>query len=234
MKEIKKETNDKNIVVTEEALSRSEQFIERNLKIIIGVITAIVLLIAVILIYTRFILGPQQQEAMAEMFMAERYFEQDSLRLALEGDGTHLGFLDIISEYRMTRSANLARYYAGISHLWLGEYEEAIRHLKRFRGGDQMITALAYGAIGDAYLQLEDNPKALKHYAKAYKHEPNQFTTPMFLMKAARVHELEQNYAEAIKLYEKIRTDYPASNEARNIERYIARAETLLGNTSGN
>ena len=123
MKEIKKHTNDKKIVVTEEVSSKSEQFIERNQKIIIGVITAIVLIIGILLIYTRFVLGPRQQEATTEMFMAERYFEMDSLRLALEGDGTHLGFLEIISEYRMTRSANLARYYAGISHLWLGEYE---------------------------------------------------------------------------------------------------------------
>ena len=229
MKEIKKDTNDKKIVVTEEAISKSEQFIERNQKIIIGVITAIVLIIGIFLVYTRFVLGPRQQEATTEMFMAERYFEQDSLRLALEGDGTHLGFLDIISEYRMTRSANLARYYAGISHLWLGEYEEAIAQLKRFRGRDQMITALAYGAIGDAYLQLANNSNALKYYAKAYRRQPNQFTTPMFLLKAARVHELNQGYAEAIKLYERIRIEFPASNEARNIERYIARAEALSG-----
>jgi len=92
-----------------------------------------------------------------------------------------------------------------------------------------MITALAYGAIGDAYLQLANKSNALKYYAKAYRHQPNQFTTPMFLMKAARVHELNGDYAEAIKLYERIRTEYPASNEARNIERYIARAGALSG-----
>ena len=220
----KKEQGEKNIVAVEEALSKSEQFIERNQNYLIGIVAVIVLLIAGYMGYTRFILEPREQEAREEMYMAEQHFERDSMRLALEGDGTNLGFLDIIADYRMTRSANLARYYAGIALLNLGEYEEAIDHLKKFRRRDQLLGAMALGATGDAYLQLEDTRNALRYYERAAAHQPNPLTTPAFLMKAGMVYEMKGRHGDALEAYQKIKDEYPNTNEGRNIERFIARA----------
>jgi tetratricopeptide (TPR) repeat protein len=216
--------SEKNIVVVEEALSKSEQFIERNQNILIGVVLVIVLIVGGYIAYSRFVLEPREQEARAEMFWAERYFEQDSLRLALEGGGGNLGFLDIISDYRMTQSANLARYYAGVSFLNLGEYEAAIEHLRKFRKRDQMLGAMAYGAIGDAYVQLGDMNRAVRNYRRAADHQPNQLTTPAFLQKLGMTYELMGRYNDAVEAYTTIQNEYPNTTEGRNIERYIARA----------
>ncbi|MFN3554619.1 MAG: tetratricopeptide repeat protein [Bacteroidales bacterium] len=226
MKEKKTEQGEKNIVAVEEALSRSEQFIEKNQNILIGVVAVIILLIGGYIGYNRFILEPREQDARAEMFVAEQYFEQDNFRLALDGDGNSLGFLDIISSYRMTRTANLARYYAGVSYLNLGEYDEAIHHLKKFRRRDQLVGAMALGAIGDAYLELDDKNAALRYYTRAANHQPNQLTTPTFLMKAGMLHELKGEHQKALELYTRLRNEYPNTNEGRNIERYIARARS--------
>lgn len=218
---------EKNIVAVEEALSRSEQFIERNQNLIIWSVAVVVLLIAGYIGYTRFFLAPRETEARTEMFMAEKYFEQENFQMALEGDGQYLGFLDIISEYRFTSSSNLAKYYAGISYLRLGEFEEAIDHLESFRARDQIIGAMAYGAKGDAHLELGDNQKALSAYRKAYEYKPNDFTTPLFLFKAGLVNEQLGNNAQAMELYERIRLEYPNSTEATNIDRYIGRVSAL-------
>jgi tetratricopeptide (TPR) repeat protein len=216
---------EKNIVAVEEALGRSEQFIEKNQNILIGVILAIALIIGGYIAYTRFILEPREQQAIAEIFPAEQLFEQDSLRLALEGNGNDvLGFLDIISNYRMTKTANLARYYAGISYLNLGEYENAIEHLKKFRKRDQILGAMAYGAIGDAYMQLENMNNAARYYKKAANHKPNQLTSPAFLIKLGLTYELMGQFNDALESYTTIQKDFPETNEGRNIERYIARA----------
>ena len=215
--------DDKNILAVEEALSRSEQFIERNQNTIMWVVAVIVLIIAGYIGYTRFILAPREREARSEMFMAEMYFEQDSLQLALNGDVQYPGFLDIISTYRFTKSANLAHYYAGISHLKLENYEDAIKHLKKFRGRDQILGTMAFGAIGDAYLELDDRSAAARYYRKAYRFKPNDFTTPLFLFKAGLLFEETGQPAEALKLYERIRNEYRNSAEGRNIERYIGR-----------
>ncbi len=220
-----KDQSEKNIVAVEEALSKSEQFIERNQNLLIGVVVAIVLIIAGYIGYTRFILEPREQQAQSEIFMAETYFEQDSLRLALEGDGANLGFLDIISDFGMTKTANLARYYAGVSFLNLGEYENAIEHLSKFKKRDQLLGAMAYGAMGDAYLQLDDRSEAVKQYRRAANHQPNPLTSPAFLMKMGMVYEMEGDHESALEAYQTIKNDFPATNEGRNIEKYIARVK---------
>jgi len=218
---------DKNIVAVEEALSKSEQFIERNQNMLIGAVVVVVLIIGAYIGYTRYILEPREEQARAEIFMAEKYFEQDSLQLALEGDGANLGFLDIISDYGMTQTANLARYYAGVSYLNLGEYENAIEHLKKFRKRDKLLGAMAYGAIGDAYLELDDLDNAASYYKRAAKHEPNELTSPAFFMKLGTVYELQGKHSEALEAYEAIKSDFQNTNEGRNIDRHISRVSAL-------
>lgn len=123
------------------------------------------------------------------MWMAEQYFAKDSFNLALNGDGNYLGFLDIIEEYSITKSANLANYYTGISYLHLGQYENAIEYLKQFESNDKMIAPIAYGAIGDAYVELENTDEALVFYKKAVTSSENDFTAPIYLMKIGLVQE---------------------------------------------
>ena len=219
---------EKNIEAVEGALSKTEQYIEKNQNLIFWVVGVIVVIAAVYIGYTRYVLEPREQMAKSEIFIAEQYFEKDSLTLALYGDGLNLGFLDIISEYRMTRTANLAKYYAGLSYLKLGNYDEAIDHLKSYRARDQILGAMALGAIGDAYLQLNKPNNALRYYTRAYRYQPNNFTTPIFLFKAAQLNEYKNNYSEALKLYKQIRDEYQDSQEARNIDRYIARAQQMI------
>ncbi len=220
----KTKQDDKNIVAVEEALSKSEQFIEKHQNTIIYTVGVIVLLIAGYIGYTRFILTPREKDAQAELFMAQNYFEGGDFELALEGDGEYLGFLDIMADFRMTKSANLSRYYAGVSLLHLGEWEEGIDLLKKFRTSDQMLGAMRYGAIGDAYWELGDLQRATRYYRKAYRYKPNKLTTPVFLLKAGLLFEHKGEYAEAIRLYERIHTEYADTNEGRDIEKFIARA----------
>lgn len=217
--------DDRNIVAVEEALSKSEQFIERNQNSIIYAVAVIVILISGYIGYTRFILSPRERTAQVEIFMAEKRFDRGDYEKALLGDAEYPGFLDIMSDFRMTKTANLARYYAGISHMRLGEWEEGINYLKRFRTRDQILGSMRYGAIGDAYWELGDLQRAARYYRKAYQYKPDNLTTPAFLFKAAQLFEYKGEYGEAIKLYEQIRREYTNSNEGRDIEKFIARAK---------
>jgi len=219
---------DKNIGAVEEALSKTEHFIEKNQKIIMYIVGAIIIIVGGYMAFNKFYLGPKEKDAQSQMFWAERYFEKDSLKLALNGDGTNLGFIDIIDEFGMTKSAKLAHYYAGMCYLKMGQYEEAIENLKKFNLGDQIISAMAIGAMGDAYMELNDNDNALKYYLKAADKNSNLFSTPLFLMKAGWTYELMGKYDEALKLYERIQKDYYKSYESHEIEKYIARAKSMI------
>lgn len=224
----KKTAQEDNLQELESALTKTERFIEENQKIISIVVGAIVIVVAGYLAFNKFYLQPKEKEALSQMFMAENYFEKDSFNLAINGDGNYLGFLDIIDDYGITKSANRAKYYAGISYLHMGQYEEAIDYLKKFKTSDLLLAPVKEGAIGDAMLELGKKEDALSQYKKAYSESENELTTPVYKMKAASLLESMNKYADALKLYEEIKKDFPESAEAATIDKYIARVKLLM------
>lgn len=223
----KSDNTEEKIQAVEEALSKTELFIEKNQKLLFTILGVIALLILGYFGYQRFILLPKEKEAQSQMFMAERYFEQDSLKLALNGDGQYPGFIQIIDDYGMTKSAKLAHYYAGIIYLNEGQFQLAIDHLKKFKTKNVMLTPMAKGAIGDAYMELGKTKEAAAQYEEAAETYKNDFTSPVFLQKAAWAYEIAGNKEAALKNLEKIKTEYPRSTEARDVEKFIARLKAI-------
>ena len=203
----------------EGALTSGEQFVEKNQKMIVNVIIGIIVIVAAYFGYNRFISEPKATEAANQIYGAQSYFERDSFRLALNGDGNVLGFIEIIDKYGSTPSGNLANLYAGLSYLYIGEYENAIKYLKAFSSDDLLLSNMAIANIGDAYMQLGDYKQAASHYQKAAASKANDFSTPMFLMKEGLALEQAGDYAGALKSYERVNREYPNSSEARDIER---------------
>ena len=128
-----------------------------------------------------------------------------------------------------TKSGKLAVYYAGVCNLRKGNFEEAIKYLEEFESDDMMLAAIAVGAIGDANLELNRVEEATKFYLKASDINSNNFTTPLYLKKAALAYESKGNYADALKIYERIQREYVRTGEAREIEKYITRVK-IKGN----
>ncbi len=219
----------------DEQASKSEAWVARNQKYIIGGIGVIVILVLGYLGYEQFVQGPKETEATNEMFYAQQYFDQavnatdkDSLyTLALEGAEGKYGLLDIIEEYKGTKAANLANYSAGMAYLNMQRYEEAIQYLQEFSSDDMMLGALAQGGIGDAFMQLNQPEDALDYYEKAIKQGDNNFTTPRYLYKAGTTAlELGQK-DKALGYFQRIKDDYATSKEGRTIDIFIGKAENL-------
>ncbi|WP_251623565.1 tetratricopeptide repeat protein [Odoribacter lunatus] len=224
----KEKKHDDQFEQIEDVLTRGEQFIENNQKMLVNAVIIILVIIGAFLGYNKFIKAPKIEEAANQIFGAQNYFEQDSFNLALNGDGNITGFLEIADNYGSTPSGNLAKYYSGLCFLYLGDYNQAINYLQKFSSDDFLMSNLAIANIGDAYMQLKEYKKAADYYAKAASSKLNDFSTPIFLMKNALAYEKANDYAAALKVYEKIESEFPNSPEARNIEKYITRAKTNL------
>ena len=160
----KKERIEEQMIAVESAISRSERFIEENYKLLLGIIAGILVVVVGIFGYAKYIKEPREIEAQSQIFMAQRYFEMDSLNLALNGDGMFLGFLAIADDYSSTKAGKLANYYAGISYLKMGDFDSAIEYLDKFSSKDEIVSCMAIGAKADAYLEKGDNAKAIKLY----------------------------------------------------------------------
>jgi tetratricopeptide (TPR) repeat protein len=217
-----------NLIEVESALTRTEQFLEKNQKLLSIVIGAIVLVAVGYLAMNKFYIEPRIKNAQDQMFQAQNYFEKDSFNLALNGDGANSGFLDIIDDYGSTNAGNLAKYYAGICYLHMGQFEKAIDYLKKFDTDDALLGPIAVGAQGDAQLELGKTDKALDLYTEAYKMNDNDLTAPIYMLKAGELLENNNKTEEALKIYQTIKEKFPESNEGRNIDKYITRLKSKM------
>lgn len=220
----------------DEGASKTEEWFVKNQNYIVGVIAAVALIVLGYLGYNKFIAEPQEKEAMNEMYTAKKYFEDaangissDSLYLmAIEGGEGKFGMKDIAREYSGTPAGNLANYYAGMAYLNLKDYEKAISYLSDFSSDDKMLGPISKGGIGDAFVQLEQLPEALEYYEKAFKSNVNDFTTPMYLLKAARVAmDLGENQ-KALDYLKRIKNEFDSSTEAGQVDVLIGKVEASL------
>jgi len=222
----KQKIQDETLIDLSQAKVTAAHFWERNQKLILGIVGGLVLVIGGWAFYKFVIVEPRQKEAVEQMFQAQFQFERDSFDLALNNPGGgYSGFLEIIDQYGSTPAGNSARYYAGICYLNMGNFDEAIKHLEKFSPSDDILSAMKQGALGDAYAELGQLDKALSQYNKAAAAGNNDLTAPYFLLKVGQLHEKQGNAAEARKAYEKIRSEYPDSEEGMDIEKYLARLE---------
>lgn len=210
--------------VLAEKVTTAEHWLEENPKIVFGVLGLVALLVAGFYGF-RYWIGTQDKEAQKEMFQAVRYFEADSLNLALEGDGNNLGFKQIIDEYSMTDAANLANFYAGAICLKQGKFQLAIFYFEDFKSDDAIVQARAYSLMGDAYMEQKKFDEAANWYNKAANHKPNKYFTPGYLMKAALAHTKLNETDKAIKAYQRIIDEYFDSAEFQNARKFKARLE---------
>ncbi|NRT15241.1 tetratricopeptide (TPR) repeat protein [Flavobacterium sp. 28A] len=217
----------------DETASKTEDWVAKNQKIIIGFVGAVALLTVGYLAYQKFIAEPKQLEAADEMFVSQHNFQlategvaSDSLyKLALNGSEGKFGFIKIADEYSGTDAGNLANYYAGIAYLNTGKYAEAIDYLGKFKSEDIVLNALAKGAIGDAYSQKNEQQEALDNYLKAVAANKNDFTTPRFLLKAGKTALALGKKEDALKYFTDIKDNFDTAPEAAQVDALIGMAQ---------
>ncbi len=225
-KKQKEATAEKNLENINEALTSSEQFIEKNqntIMIALGIIIAVVL---AVLAYNNFYKEPKNERAQAAIFKGERYFQNQQDSLALFGDGNdYIGFEEVINQYGGTKTADLAKAYAGISYSRLGDNEKALNYLDKFKGGDKMITPAITGAVGDVYMNLDMSDKAANQFLKAAKDANDNLLSPIYYKKAGLAYLHAQNFDKAISTFETIKKTYLNSPEGQEADKYIEQAK---------
>ena len=232
----------------DETASKTEEWVAGNQKYIFIGIGAIAFVLLGYLIYSKVFSAPKEAEAANEVFQANSYFNQainvnvndrvldglatrDSLfNLALNGGDGKFGYLNIIKNYSGTNAANLANYSAGIAYLNLNKYELAIEHLQNFSSDDIIIGAKAKGAIGDAFVQLDQLDVALGHYENAFNHSKNDATTPLYLLKAGITALDLGKGATALEYFNRIENEYASfkgTTDGKMLAVYIGKAEAM-------
>lgn len=219
-------------VVSDRAQGGSAQdWLEDNQNLVFGVLAAVIIGVAGYFIYQNLVIAPRQQDAVDRMFAAQQKFEQDSFQVALVNPGgiDNLGFLDIIDQYGATPAGNLARYYAGISYLNLGDFDAAKVYLSEFDAAGDVTPIMKYGALGDVESELGNFDAAIKQYRSAVSQaEDNDLLAAYYLKKLGMLYENQQQPKEALETYSRIKQEYPNAPASVGIDKYIARTEAAV------
>lgn len=215
-------------LLIESAIVRTESYIQKHFTKIIIAVAAIIVVTGGYFGYKGLIESPRIEKASAAAYTAEQYFQVDSFKVALEGNEFFDGFITIADKYSATPVGNIANQYAGICYLRLGDFDNALTYLKRYKSVDgkaaEVINAQNLGLQGDIASQKGDKATAIKQY-KAAAEIVNSFTAPTYLKKLGLIYQAEGDNSMAIETFKKITDLYPSSLEARDIEKFIGRIE---------
>jgi predicted negative regulator of RcsB-dependent stress response len=213
-----------------EVIATTGAWVETNKKTIIATIVAVIVIVGGYLGYTYGYQQPREEKAQTLCTDGLQYIQSSDFETALNGEGTFPGYIKIANEYSGTDGANLANLYAGICYAQQNKYQEALPYLEAYTpGDDQSISAMALFALAQCYAGVNNIDEAIATFQEAAEQADNAALSPMCLLEAGKLLESQDKKAEALKLYESIKADYPTSTlvvgSPAEIEKYIERAK---------
>lgn len=200
------------------ALSKTELWLEKNQKNIMYALIAVVVAVAAVWGWN-YLKDSSNSKAETEIYSAQFLFEAGDYQQALEG------FEAVMDEYGSTKAGNLAKAYAGLCQKNLGNDQEAVALLKAYSGSDNVVAPAILCALGDCYVNLDNNTEAAKTFEKAAKAADNAEFTPLYLKKAGLAYEAAGDKASALKVYQSIRDNWFETVVGQVIEKYIVRVQ---------
>ena len=224
----------KNNQATYDAANKSEAFFQKNGKIVLIAVVAIILIIGGFIGYKTVISSPREDKASTAIARGQEYFNGEQFDKALNGDGAgYAGFVKIASDYSSTDAGNLAKLYAGLSYANLGKWQDAVKYLEGYSPAkDAMVGPAAIQALGNAYAhtgQIDKSISKLKEAAKNADSEAkdgvNYSISPTFLLQAGQLLESQRKQDEALEIYKEIKSKYINSQlvQSNEIDKYIER-----------
>lgn len=208
----KKDLKEEVIVDVQQVYNKSEEFVERNKKILTSILVGIVLVFAGFAAYKYFVVMPKESKAVTELYKSQMYLMQDSLNLVLEGDDFASGSEDIASQYSGTSAGSQAAYITAIAYRDQSDYDTAIEYFKKCDFDDAIIGVLAKGNIGDMYIEKGEYAEGAKYLEdagrKAMSTLSEEFSAPLYLYKASIAYMEVENYSKAKELLSIVADDY--------------------------
>ncbi|MEI8075619.1 MAG: tetratricopeptide repeat protein [Bacteroidota bacterium] len=203
---------------------KAQSFWQKNSKTVLILLVAIIAVVGGWFVYTNYILKPKEDKAADAIVKVQEYFRVDSSNLVLNGDGQSKGALYIINTYGGTKSANLAKFYAGVSYLHKADFANAVKYLKDFSTDAKQVQLLALGNLGDALSELNQKDEAIASYKKAASvFTADEANSAEYLFRAGLLSETTGKTKEALEIYKELKAKYPKTDKGFQADKYIYR-----------
>lgn len=191
----------------------------KKLRIISFVVGAVVLLVLGYFLYRQFVWVPANDKSKDVYWEALNYAAIDSTDMAIDD------LRSFSKKYNGKIGGEVSQFVYARQLMNQSEFKKAITELEDVDVDDSYVQIMAIGLQGDCYSELKKYEDAANTYLEAADMLENDFTTPMYLMKAGLCSEEIKNFEKAAELYERIKDDYPQYASQKQIEKYLARAK---------
>ena len=208
-----------------EQLSTVAGRLEQNKKYIYWALAAVAAVVLVVGAYIYGVRNPGIEKAKDLIGKADIEAMQGKTDDALKN-------YELVLDQYGNKPAERAAVNAAIILYQQGKYEEAAKYLEKYTPEGNMVGPASQSLLGDCYVNLKQNDKALAAFDKAIRLAGgNEFYAPTFMLKKATVLHAMGKYDDEASIYQTIKDQYPdyARIYRINPDKYIERAKAMKG-----
>jgi len=193
----------------------------RALRFTSYAVGVVVVAIAGYLLYYQFVRTPKEKKSENAYWYAMNMFDKDSTDLIIQELNSS------VKKYDGLKGGEVSQFMLARQYMNKGEFNKALELLDKVKLNDTYVSVLVIGLQGDCYSEQQKYKEAATKYQKAARKDINEWTTPMFLMKAGLCAEELLDFEAARRLYQEIKDDYSTFANAKTIDKYISRVSNL-------
>jgi TolA-binding protein len=209
--------------------------VEHQSKLIVAAIA--VLAVAAIILGGWYYLNSQDEKASGELSTAVRTFEApvrpagmppqpgfDSYAsLEERATAARKQFQAIVDKYPHTKTADMARYFAGLASVQLGDNAAAERNLQATAGSsNKEMAALGKFALASVYRAEKKDAQAIDLYKQLADKPTTTVSKVTAQLELADLYASQQKPDEAKKLYDQVAKENPSTEAASLAQRRAA------------
>ncbi len=204
-------------------LAKSESWYYEKKKIVNYSIGAVIVLAILIVVYINN-RNADAQKAANELAKIAPYYETEQYEIAIKGvpEKNIMGLKQIADDYSSSKSGEFAKVYLANAYYATGKVDEALKYYEDFGGSWDVMKSAALAGEAACYESKKEPAKAAELYEKAGTKYAEVPLAPDYLTDAARLYVQTGDKERAKNLYKKIKTDFPTSPAARDVERFMA------------
>ena len=197
-----------------------DEFKSNNkLRLITIAVGAIIVLVLGYFAYRQFMWKPDNDKSKDSYWAGLNYASADSTDMAIEELETQ------VKKFDGKIGGEVAQFVLARQLMAKGEFKDAMKELESVDVSDAYVSIMAKGLRADCHSELKEYEKAANLYLEAAEESDNDFTSPMYLMKAGLCAEEIKDFTMATECYEKIRDNYTSFASQKAIDKYVARAK---------
>ena len=190
----------------------------KKLRLILFSVGGVLLLVIGYFAYVQFSWKPANEKSKDAYWQGLNHAKADSTEMAIAE------FKSAVKKYDGMIGGEVSQFLLARQYMNQGDFKKALKELEGVELEDTYASVLCIGLQADCKSEMGKYPEASAQYEEAANMMDNDFTTPMYLKKAAVCAEELKDYKKATEYYERIINDYPTFSTQNEIEKYFERS----------